>query len=84
MEEITLECGCTVMSHIIDPDGTKRPYCAIHDCSKIADKKPDLTGRIARCFQCGNERPSSFNIAFFSYNENSKYDSYYCGCRGWN
>ena len=47
-----------------------------------------LEGRKARCHQhkrgCfGEFVDSSWNLPLFKYMPNAEYDSYYCGCRGW-
>ena len=64
-----------------------KPYCVICDCTEIKEECPDLTGRKAKCSCCYKITESSFGLPFFSqrkdYNENeNKYDSYYCGCEG--
>lgn len=57
--------------------------------AEIIDDSPvDLTGRIAICSQhkmsAGLGRaPSSQNLPFFKHNPNGEFDSYYCGCWGW-
>lgn len=58
---------------------------------------PDLTGRRARCayfgivvtsrYDCHGRNcncivPSTKSLAFFEYRPVDEYDSYYCGCRG--
>lgn len=78
MEQL-MECGHIAMAH----DSNGNPYCVICDCAKIADSKPNLEGRIAHCTECSNTRESSWNLPFFLYNEDKDYDSYYCGCYGW-
>ncbi len=62
-----------------------KPYCIICHCDKVSEEKPSLTGRTARCSQCGKEVPSSYKLPFFELKEkhNLKYDQYYCGCGGW-
>lgn len=43
-----------------------------------------LDGRIARCcYGCGRNRPSAPSLPFFEYRPDKDYDSYYCGCYGW-
>lgn len=50
----------------------------------VDDDPPDLSGRKATCFQCGErERPSSPGLAFFEHRPADSQDLYYCGCRGW-
>lgn len=62
------------------------PCCVICDCVEVDSDAPNLEGRQARCM-CGNTRPSSerANLAFFEHRPNHPegYDSYYCGCHGW-
>jgi len=101
-----------------------KPACVICSCFEVADFWPDLTGRQAKCHDCGKTVPSAFTLAFFEYRgEGSEratkmckcgyslaahspfnrinailkedkcsgfeahgayeFDSYYCGCRGW-
>lgn len=43
----------------------------------------NITGRIARCCDCGQETPSNLNLPFFQYQPSAKHDRYYCGCHGW-
>lgn len=42
----------------------------------------DLEGRIAKCY-CDRDEPSRPDLVFFAYHPNAQFDSYYCGCRGW-
>jgi hypothetical protein len=51
------------------------PYCG-NETNIIVHKK-------AKCSYCKNIVNSNFNLAFFTIRENSEYNSYYCGCRGW-
>lgn len=45
---------------------------------------PDLTGRFATCSYGTHGRvPSSTNLPFFSHRQDRDYDTYYCGCFGW-
>ena len=68
---------------------TGQPVCAI--CSgltpdaDIVVATPDLTGRSAVCgiVTCLAAAPSSVELAFFEYRPRQEYDTYYCGCRGW-
>lgn len=46
-------------------------------------ESPNLEGRVARCSDCANTRPSAVSLPFFSYRPASV-DRFYCGCRGWN
>lgn len=59
------------------------PCCAICVCFVVAEKQPDLTGRQARC-SCFRKEPSDpQKLAFFEHRPESEFDSYYCGCNGW-
>ena len=77
-----MKCGHAANAH---QDG--KPVCVI--CvgidagATVVEEKPDLTGRKARCSDCGSEVDSSFNLAFFEYRPEQETDSYYSGCRGW-
>ena len=42
-----------------------------------------LDGREAMCAYCGSREPSAPILAFFQYQPDREYDSYYCGCYGW-
>ena len=79
-----MKCGHTAQG--TNADG--KPVCVLcigitAGAEEVADAV-DLTGRVARCADCGKETPSSETLAFFGYRPNAKYDSYYSGCRGWN
>ena len=69
-------------------DDQGKPVCVIcigisAGATKIADKKPCLKGRMARCSSCRNRVKSALDLPFFAYRPSSKEDSYYCGCQGW-
>lgn len=53
------------------------------DAEIVEDNLPDLTGRKAMCPYCKTIVDSSFDLPFFNYLPDKKYDSFYCGCRGW-
>lgn len=43
-----------------------------------------LEGRMARCtYNCGSKTQSKWELPFFKYQPDNEYDSYYCGCFGW-
>jgi len=42
-----------------------------------------LEGRIAKCQDCGEREPSRPSLPFFWYRPDKDFDSYYCGCYGW-
>lgn len=73
-----MKCG-----HTANAESNGKPCCVICDCFEIADTKPNLEGRKARCTYCNKMTDSSYNLPFFEYQANKTYDEYYCGCRGW-
>jgi len=92
MTKPLMKCGHS--ANATNQDGN--PVCAI--CigidaggTVVDEAPPDLTGRIARCVYCKQEKPSSFDLPFFEYggdkwkdlDTGSPADWYYCGCRGW-
>jgi hypothetical protein len=80
--EVLMKCGHTAQGI---ERLTQKPICIICMCNQPAEQKPDLTGRKARCicYKCKSEVDSSFQLPFFEYRSSNKYDSYYCGCCGW-
>jgi len=79
-----MECGHA--ANAIDSQG--RPVCVIcalirDGWNKVADPQPDLSGRQAQCAMCGKVAPSDGELAFFEYRPDEEFDSYYCGCEGW-
>ena len=82
---VFLVCGCSALAtHQGSHDGLKsgHPSCPIHDCCEIVEP-PNLDGRYARCPHCGTVKGSKLELPFFAYESDRMYDSYYCGCRGW-
>lgn len=77
-----LKCGCRAVGSLTTTTGERVPYCVTHDCGEVAPN-PDLTGREARCPYCKHVRESKTDLPFFMYRPEAEYDSYYCGCRGW-
>lgn len=80
--------GC---GHVaLGEDANGKPICPVcagirkeaDVISKICKGSDGLEGRKARCFQCGHETNSKWELSFFSYNPNYANDTYYCGCRG--
>lgn len=80
-------CGHTANAVVED---TKQPVCAI--CYGIKPEAvvvvaaPDLTGRTMRCsciMSCKVKRPSDPAAAFFEHRPTAAFDSFYCGCDGW-
>ena len=83
MGEVMMRCG-----HKANATHYGKPVCVIcfgltPDAEIVADTVPDLTGRRARCIYCDNVQDSNINLPLFEHRPNCKYDSYYCGCRGW-
>lgn len=89
---VLMKCGHA--SQAVDEKG--RPACVICMCTEVETKVPDLTGRKARCsyfsqtfmhngrrVKCTGETNSRESLPFFEHKPNSKYDTYYCGCWGW-
>ncbi len=76
---IMMKCG-----HVANASHNGEPCCIICECFDIDDKKPDLTGRIAKCAECSHTTKSNYDLPFFQYNPDKNFDEYYCGCHGWN
>jgi hypothetical protein len=69
--------------------GDGRDICVIcyiisPGADEVDTNAPDLTGRIAKCSDCGQTTESSDNLPYFKYEGGEGPDSYYSGCRGWN
>ena len=85
MTKPLMKCGHS--ANATNQDGN--PVCAIcigidAGATVVDEAPPSLIGRVAQCPYCRNKRPSSFDLAFFEYREGRhEFDSYYCGCRGW-
>lgn len=88
-----MKCGCVAQGVRRAPGETAEfPCCVIHDCTDVADERPALDGRKARCY-CGKTVPSGYDLAFFEYRGSGssefeargpqKFDMYYCGHAGW-
>jgi len=78
-----MKCG-----HVAQGENSEgKPCCVI--CfpdveSQIVDEEaPDLTGREAKCSECGRIVPSSYDLPFFEHRPDHEFDDYYNGCRGW-
>lgn len=81
---VVMKCGH--VSQATDQHGN--PACVIcigvdSGATQIEKEVPALTGRKARCSYCKNERPSSYDLAFFEHKPKQEHDKYYCGCFGW-
>jgi hypothetical protein len=79
MKKYLMKCGHVANAETFDG----KPVCVICKCYEIANEQPIIIGRKAKCVWCGSERESSFNLPFFEYKPKQEYDSYYCGCGGW-
>lgn len=77
---IMMKCG-----HAANSMSDGKPSCVICDGpdSLIVVDAPNLTNREAQCAYCKKATPSSVTLAFFEARPNKPYDSFYCGCRGW-
>lgn len=74
-----MKCGHSASGTTIEG----KPYCVICNCDELAEMKPDLTGRQAKCCFCGETVESNEQLPFFEYRAKKDYDLYYCGCEGW-
>ena len=82
MEGPMMKCGHIANSYKVKGD-KKIPGCVICNCFEVAESKPSLEGRTACCVECHKTVPSSWNLLFFCFREGLEFDSYYCGCHGW-
>lgn len=67
---------------------TGNPVCIIcsmitPDAEIVVEERPSLEGRKAKCGYGDKIVDSDYNLPFFEYRPDRKYDSYYCGCFGW-
>ena len=79
-----MKCGHTANAKKMNGE----PVCAIcigltSGAEIVETNLPDLSGRKAKCPDCKKIVDSNYNLAFFEYRPEYNYDSYYCGCRGW-
>jgi len=80
-----MECGH--IANGVTPNGTRvcvSCYGATPKATRVAMVVPSIAGRIARCTYCKRETPSKYTLAFFTPRPTEEFDTYYCGCRGWN
>ena len=68
-------------------NGHGKPSCVIcvgiHPGAEVVDEDVEIAeGRIAKCFDCKKEAPSSTALPFFEHRSDSNRDNFYCGCRG--
>ena len=77
-----MKCGHTANAIFKD-----RPCCIIcapnKNAFEINKDKNSLKGRKSKCIYCEKTKNSSWNLPFFKYLPNERYDEYYCGCYGW-
>jgi len=84
-----MKCGHRANGIAKGPDDTETPICVLcgglTDNAEITVPEPDLSKRIAKCCYCNREKPSDskLGLAFFEHCPSEEFDSYYCGCRGW-
>lgn len=80
-----MECGHVANAREVKPDGTSIAYCVICGCTKVSAKNIDRVSenKQAKCIYCGDLVVSDHQLAFFRSIPEQQYDSYYCGCRGW-
>lgn len=76
-----MKCGCAAQGSIRAKDGSKVEACVLHSCTE--EHAPvSLIGRKAKCsLGHAGEVDSDVHLAFFKYQPNEQYDSYYCDCR---
>lgn len=84
MNEVLMKCGHTANATYGEDN---KPCCLI--CSpkpeafEVITELPDLTGRKARCSDCGEIVNSNWNLPFFEYCPDKEFDRFYSGCFGW-
>jgi hypothetical protein len=96
LKDILMKCGHSANGERVIDENTRIPACVICGCTEIEENKPDLTGRKARCsyfgrtfthkgqrVTCHGEADSKYALPFFEHKPNNQYDTYYCGCFGW-
>lgn len=92
LHTVMMKCGHSANAF----NEKKEPCCAIcvgttPNAEIVDDNPPDLTGRKARChysqpkrgYTCRGIVDSSPDLPFFKREPDKPYDSYYCGCWGW-
>lgn len=85
-----MKCGHIANGYKKNEENKLEPYCIICDCGEIEKEvhgTEGLENRQAICTQhkgaSNNPVPSNWELPFFEYRPNEKYDKYYCGCWGW-
>ena len=84
--EYLMKCG-----HVANGKNEQgQDVCTICRCSEIVTActgTKGLEGRFALCSQhkgiVNAPVPSKWELPLFQYRPNEKYDTYYCGCWGW-
>ncbi len=79
MKRCLMKCGHIANGTTMDG----KPYCVICNCYDVSNEKPNLENRKAKCKMCGKEVESDYSLPFFESKPDKDYDSYYCGCGGW-
>jgi len=88
MNKVMMKCGHTSNAVLVRPDGTEAPACVVcignnPDAEIVDTATPDLTGRMARCDECGkNVVASAVKLPWFRHRPDRPTDQYYCGCHG--
>ncbi len=79
-----MKCGHIAMGEDNKDGSPVCPLCygLIKGADKIQGELPDLTEKVSKCSMCGKKTDSSYDLPFFKYNEDT-FDTYYCGCMGW-
>ncbi len=54
-----------------------------HVDTQDTSKKLNTEKRRAKCIQCALKTESNSGLAFFESKPEKEFDSYYCGCYGW-
>lgn len=80
-----MKCG-----HVANATSDGKPCCVIctpdtkaHEIDRECKGSDGLDGRMANCDYCGRKVPSEWELPFFEYRPKYEFDSYYCGCMGW-
>ncbi len=84
MSKVLMKCGHTANATYGEDN---KPCCLIcapkPEAFEVITKLPDLTGRKARCSDCGKIVDSNWNLPFFEYCPDKAFDRFYDGCFGW-
>ena len=83
--KVIMRCGHSANSTKQIAVDDEIPYCVICDCDEIVGEVDNFTlqGRKAKCSYCDKIVDSDFGLPFFENRPTKEYDSYYCGCEGW-